>query len=79
MNGIVIGAIGVTVLTVALLITLLLRKRRADRTPDRDELLRRARAAGGQISRDNKGLHRGSLRGGGLGSGSQSSGGDGSP
>lgn len=68
MTGYLIGGIGAALLVILLVTTLLVRRARANRHPaDRDELLRRARQASGQITRDNKRLQKGSLRGGGLG------------
>ncbi|MEU4163702.1 hypothetical protein [Actinoplanes sp. NPDC026670] len=73
MTGYLIGGIGAALLVILLVTTLLVRRTRANRHPaDRDELLRRARQASGQITRDNKRLKKGSLRGGGLGGGSSS-------
>jgi hypothetical protein len=74
MTGYLIGGIGTALLLVVLVTALLVRHGRARRGPaDRDELLRRARQASGQITRDNKRLQKGSLRGGGLGGGSSPS------
>ncbi|MEV4276563.1 hypothetical protein [Actinoplanes xinjiangensis] len=68
MTGYLIAGISTALLVAGLITTILVRRRRARRRPtDRDELLRRARQASGLITRDNRRLQKGSLRGGGLG------------
>jgi hypothetical protein len=68
MAGYLIAGISAALLVAGLVTTILVRRRRARRRPaGRDELLHRARQASGLITRDNRRLQKGSLRGGGLG------------
>ncbi|MEV0901068.1 hypothetical protein [Actinoplanes sp. NPDC049802] len=72
MNGVTAGAIiGAALLAAVLVVTVVMRRRRARQVPDRDEILRRARAASGRIARGNRRTGRGSMRGGGLGEGTE--------
>ncbi|MFC4072773.1 hypothetical protein [Actinoplanes subglobosus] len=70
MTGILLligGTVLVLIIVIVIAATVLVRRSRANHSPDRDELLRRARQASGKINRENERNRRGSLRGGGLG------------
>ena len=77
MSGYLIGGGLAAFLILLLFAVVLVRRGRARRTPDRDEIMRRASAATGRIVKDNRRTGRGSMRGGGLGEHNNATGSDG--